>query len=312
MLRWLKEYGVDRVACRPNGDCLETAALIEAVTAIRFRVLENFDKAGPATRWSAFYDENSKSILLNRQGYQDPTLAGFLGLHELLGALGRPESEYQLSSIAFLYIAHVNWKERQTTNVGRAFVERRMGKLKQALERDFSGWRSTNAVAPANEIVVAGGGTLIGGGGDGKSFLGRIFFLRFAFTEIFTSGDLFIDKITSVPIEYAPYPGARIAYFGFQTAEPSPEDLILVPSNLVGENAYPMVLEIAWFYASILPEETALKDHLHEIPCGENFIRVPKNLAEFHPQALTQYWRPLISRTCQGLVWYPDRLKTRP
>lgn len=302
VLSWLKEYGATSFACRTEGvDCLTIDQLLATLAVVKFREVERFDKLGPATRWTAFYSPEGKEILLNRQGYQDPTLAGFLGLHELFGILGRPEVEYQLSSMAFLYLSHVNWRERVPTPEAIRLIDARMAKLRKALLRDYSSWKTTSSVGEANEMLLArGGGTLIGGGGDGKSFLTRIFFLSVVFNDFFRTGEFFIEKITSVPIELAPVPGAGIAYHGFKSQEPDPNDLILVPSNLVGEDAGPMVREIAWFYASLLPEESVLKDYLKEIPCGLETLRVPRDPEEFHPAALANYWRPLVARRCPG------------
>lgn len=309
LLQWLKKSGVEQISCQIEGqNCLSPDELLKILDETNIVTTSQFQKSKEATRFSAFYDPENKRLLLNELGYQNPHTVGFLGLHELLGIAGRPEEEYQHSLAAFVFLSHANLKERVVqselngvilqTEEQKRRLDERLSTFPELLKTDYTNWRSETSVGEANRQLeqASGGGTLVGGGGDGLSFEARLFVLYYLYDEVFRSSDVWIKKILSVPIEISKSAGSKVIYQGFSTRSPDPKDLILVPSGLVGVDAKPLAQEIGWFYSSLWPEHSSLKSDLVLKNCSGKKQLAPKNYRSFHPEAVRLYWIPLCSQ----------------
>ncbi|KYG65690.1 hypothetical protein AZI86_01035 [Bdellovibrio bacteriovorus] len=77
--------------------------LIQRASEIKYVALENFVKPEGAYRHTAFYSPSTKTVFINLYSPVDTDLISVLALHEILGALGYNDSDYDISLGLFLY-----------------------------------------------------------------------------------------------------------------------------------------------------------------------------------------------------------------
>ena len=105
LLNFLHEAGIEKIACKnPTQECLFPAELIDKLKSnqINFEALDQLAKGNSATRKHAFYSPQKTTIYLNESLTHPQAIIGALGLHEVMGALGFPETEYSLSMKALV------------------------------------------------------------------------------------------------------------------------------------------------------------------------------------------------------------------
>ncbi len=71
--------------------------LLAQISEVKFVELSEFKKPAGATRFSAFFDASTKTVYLNAEEKLHEDYAGALALHEVLGALGYADLDYQVS-----------------------------------------------------------------------------------------------------------------------------------------------------------------------------------------------------------------------
>lgn len=290
VLSQLNALGFKDIACVQTSQarvCESPQSLAKKLDAIQFIELEKFHKPEGATRWGAFYQNSAFKIYLNRSANHHPQFIGFIGLHELLGALGLRENNFEISLAAYRVIDLAkSGKQAQTP----AWLN---DDLKMKLE-NFLDFSFANKEPAENNILAlsggessGGGGIFVGGGGgDTSTFEVRVAILD-ALYRRFPAEGLVDALFTDLPIEISQSDSDAIEYRidgGFLLRQ------ILIPGKLLERNArakknlQDAVNDIAWFMYSLRPDLANIPHR--QVPGGTE----PLSLEGLHPASLRQVW----------------------
>ena len=267
VLRELESLGLNEIACREAEvglKCLSPRDLIQRLSEVQIKETE-FKKPRLASRWSAFYSNSQEVIYLNTEVPHDPEVAGYLGLHELLGVFGNFDREFEITLSAHLLIHNKELREN------KALRNRIEGRWKI----EFAGNNLESDLDNAILLAKDGGGVIVGNGGDDLTFKLRLQVLKKILTE--TEANYFIPLIevsrNDSSIRYSSDIFPDECTLGFELSGYNPLSYfyhrVIVPMNQLNEAT---IDEIVWFYLSI-----------YKHPFNKNaFAR--------HPEAQVHYW----------------------
>lgn len=312
LLSRLRADGIEEFGYFENSVSLSRLETAVSEREIRFLELDAFTKPRGANRNTAFYVPEEKAVYLNRSARHDPQIIPFLALHELLGAYGLHDPDYQISIGAYFYLRPRGENESADDYRGRRSLTRgNMG-------TDAMGLFANPEISPRplndpdQRLALAseggeGGGTKVGGGGDGEGIAFKIRFMEVFLREprffmpvsIFGSGAWLQIELTDEPAlrferQEAPVvyrkdiPRAEIEALvkRWNLARTRPAVRILVPRSRAGERG--VTEEILHFLEGLLPTRGLERS----FDC-EGKYRSYRPLAELHPATLELFphWR---------------------
>lgn len=208
----LKNAGIDKIACTPTGEqCLSPERLLNTLGAVKFVVTSDFEKPELATRMAAFFSPSEKTIYLNNNVKHEESTLGFVGLHELLGLEEKNDTEFRISLASYQLIRALNNNLQDSDD----WVET----LKKEIEvdKDFFVYHIFNTdILNANNQIASGGATVVGGGGDGWTFVQRILLIEYLTKSMKVQKQkfdkAFIKRIMDLPIEVVDTSSSEIVY----------------------------------------------------------------------------------------------------
>lgn len=140
-----------------------TAQMRTRLDRINFRLIPKFLKPQGSTRHTAFFDPSNDTIYLNGEATHPTQLIGLLGLHELLGIMGAPDQNYELTLLIHAYLK--SGSERFSREIQKQFF-RHLVLAATYVTGDWLLDLKNNQLAMGGEGNGNGGGTIVGGGGD--------------------------------------------------------------------------------------------------------------------------------------------------
>lgn len=302
----LENFGVTEMICTKQ-KCRTPRQIIHLAASVNFREIGAFSKPIGALRWTAFSSDLTNTVYLNLSARHDPRLIGYLGLHEILGALGFPENEYKITRAAFLLL---NLREIDPNK--RAFL---IEQLRHAFE--IAPFRDGGPNDPDRELLVPtsgsggrpGGGTVIGGGGDAEALGLRL--------ELYTlllkswKNSLISEQI---PLEFI-YNDVNIEMrrdilnevsYVFEDGSNWPKKILVPrlkewtqPVPYQNEMISPAVLDIAHYFASILYVFEDFFGPILMIFNSRDGVPIPLRAYEDnHPVARSRLVTPMMDLGC--------------
>lgn len=182
LLLWLRTTGIDELGCRPTGLRVRVQDLEDLVRKASFLELPAFEKHGAATRWSAFYRKGLGEIFLNRDARSNWETPGALAIHEVLGAAGYPDRNYEAAMLIHLATEfsspdHESPSMKANRSLALANIKRLLSYSLCEAPPSLGGI-GMPAVDAANERLKlargGGGADIVGGGGDEEALLVKI------------------------------------------------------------------------------------------------------------------------------------------
>lgn len=302
VLEALQKKGVAHVGCQdlPTHACHSPTDLMKKLENLEFIEVSDFEKPEDATRWTAFYSLNGDKVYLNSSIPHDSETIGLIGFHELLGTLGVQESEFLITLSV-----------ERLLNTPHPLAKNEMAALKKQIKYNSIQAPVATEISKSNTKLSTGGGTVIGGGGDGETLRQRILFSRYfaesakkSFQKSFSA-----SLMTRMSIEVVDNQN-EIIY------KMAPHDLsgwprhILVPRKLtrmppLGDKLAPnrALEDIGNYFSTILrgffPHfNQDLTYTLYYSPEHETYFSYPDDTTSIHPAAVKNYWRLLQKRFC--------------
>ncbi|HRO66006.1 MAG TPA: hypothetical protein PL182_00425 [Pseudobdellovibrionaceae bacterium] len=313
VLQTLKQHDVDAISCRSfsGKDCLTPDDLLAALEnkTVQFTESQDFTKPDGATRWSAFYETATGKVHLNSAVPHEEDTKGFVGLHEVLGAAGRPENEYHISKAAMVL------SKVQDGTFSRLSPGERQSAL-DALRSQIakpSPLKRANRIDDANSLLLKeGGGTAVGGGGDGAGIAQRILFARFlmeSWAKSSISGRLPIQfSSMDIAIEVIDSDSTQIDYVMSDKEHIGWPVKILVPRSMTQQKPVldigapnRAVEDIALYFGSLNPGL-----FFPQISFSRKFYRNKRNkvlsyptyFSIAHPDAIRNFYRIQYDKLC--------------
>lgn len=302
----LENSGVTEMICTKQ-KCLSPREIIRLAAGVNFREIDAFSKPIGALRWTAFSSDLTNTVYLNLSARHDPRVIGYLGLHEILGALGFPEDEYKITRAAFLLL-----NLRVIDPNKRAFL---VEQLRHGFE--ISLYRNGGSNDPDRELLLPasgsggrpGGGTVIGGGGDAEALGLRLELYTLLLKSWKTS--LISEQIplefiyNDVNIEMRRDIRNEISYV-FEDGSNWPKKILvprlkewIQPVPLNGEMISPAVLDIAHYFASILYVFEDFFGPILVIFSSRDGVPIPLRAYEDnHPVARARLMTPMMDLGC--------------
>ena len=278
---------IQKVACTRVSnftDCFNPAVLKRKIDQVKWVELEYFYKGSMASRWGAFYSPTENTIYLNKSVPHDPEYIGYVGLHEILGVMGRPEKDFSISIAAYKAVTLFG-PDRETEE-----PEWRLGDFKASI-MIFPDWALLQSDVVDNQRLMvsanSGGGVFVGGGGGDT----RTLQLRLA---VFKQLQKYIKRVEALDVTFATI---RIEILNSDQTEILYEvrggfmvGQILVPEGLLRQMStrdpkvpFP-VEDIAWFLASANPSIAGVPTK------GPLAFIEPLTVDDFHPVAKAKMW----------------------
>lgn len=320
VLQLLKHYEIKDIACRSSlsKDCLTPDDLLAALEKGRIQFIEskNFSKPARATRWTAFYESATGKVYLNAAVPHYKELQGFVGLHETLGASGRPETEYYISK-AVMALAKIH-----DGTFSRLSPEEKISAIKSLrhhIAESPQNKRAHEIDHPNSRLLWAGGGTAVGGGGDGLSIAQRMLFARFMMESwARASGFLPVHFLKmDIAIEVIDSPSPKIDY-----VMPPREHIgwpvkILVPRYMTQQKpvrdlgAPNRALEdIALYFGSLRPglfPQITFPRMYYQNKRKQN-VSYPTSFSMVHPEAIKNFYQIQYAKLCaEGCIYLGTR-----
>lgn len=198
----LEVYNVDQIGCRKfQSDCLTPQDLKADLESV-FELKDDFVKPKQATRKALFYSPELQKIFINATAHHDPAVMGCMGLHELLGKNNRADLEYDAALAACVL---KDFHEVKSLSDSSLEVERLLPIVKASLSGPYTQLGEIPSTqSGANSLLIEGGATIIGGGGDPTSLVQRLLFYNYMMQSFipFSGGRLALNLLKVViPLE---------------------------------------------------------------------------------------------------------------
>lgn len=169
LLTELEARGVRQIACEAsNSNCLYPDDLRRSITneEIKWVELPNFEKSSGATRFSAFNSPANQTIYLNQSAHELHEVIGFVGLHEVIEVKGKEDRGFHISMAAVQLLSFAPSVDR-LQNIG--IYERLINLIRTETPSAYA------FESPQDrQLQLAGGGIIVGGGGDTRALALRI------------------------------------------------------------------------------------------------------------------------------------------
>lgn len=305
VLLQLKEAGIEKIGCldQAKTECLSPDLLINAIESgeVTFKEVQGLQKPDGATRFTAFYSPADKAILLNTDASHDKMGQGFVGLHELAGAKGHPEIEYDFSKAAFALI--------EMQKAGVKLKPHELLTFKQQITGPVSK-KEFNSIDDSNAEVRTEGGTVVGGGGDSDSLVQRLLFFKYlsqSYSTMDTGLTYYPFINTDIPIEVIESDSSKIIYIPAKKNYLGWPVKILVPRHLILKKPLKDLLapnraieDIGFYFNSLMsmiPHLPRAKYKYYRNAHGEEAVW-PTFFTPFHPAVMENRIRPKYNQVC--------------